>query len=169
MDSSGKYRSAFLLVHFSKKDVFLCLTPENEFGNQLFFAFQVSSRLSTRTSPKKKGQVSWRIMRAGILELNLCASLLVWNTVTVTSKAIFSYFLLVMVLGLGCQWRQRRNEYLEPIYRFVQIPCALRPSALCQHQENIHLLVYLSTFRKNRGFFCASLLLKMHLGINFGF
>ena len=35
------------------------------------------------------------------------------------------------------------------------------------HQENIHLLVYLSTFRKNRGFFCASLLLKMHLGINF--
>ena len=35
------------------------------------------------------------------------------------------------------------------------------------HQENIHLLIYLSTFRKNRGFFCASLLLKMHLGINF--
>src|SRR5712671_7989786 len=29
------------------------------------------------------------------------------------------------------------------------------------------IYIYLSTFGKNRGFFCASLLLKMHLGINF--
>src|SRR5712671_6363879 len=36
-----------------------------------------------------------------------------------------------------------------------------------RHQENIHLLFYLSTFQEKRGVFCASLLLEMNLGINF--
>src|SRR5712672_652695 len=59
-----------------------------------------------------------------------------------------------------------------PIWQFHQETCHLlfwtRTSLYeLTHQENIHLLIYFSTFRKNRGFFCASLLLKMHLGINF--
>src|SRR5712675_2448798 len=63
-----------------------------------------------------------------------------------------------MLIGCNANIHVQDNNGQTPLHRIVHD---------LLHQENIHLLIYLSTFRKNRGFFCASLLLKMHLGINF--